>query len=246
MSYATIGGWLHELWPGLKVTLQVSLWTTVASVCWSLVLALASISPSRTARMAATLYVDLFRSIPLLALLFFTYYGLGSITVSLHISALWLGIGGLVLSESAYLAEVYRSTFQAVPATQWEAGASLGLRWHQIVRHVVVPQFILPAIPTTLVMLIAVLKNSSLLSIIAINELTLTAESLIAETFKPLQIYLLLAAIYLAVTVPLGYLSRALERRFVDSPLPRRARRTAIADRSAVSWPEAERMGTDA
>lgn len=218
-----VSSWFHALLPGLWITLEVSGATMAITVVASLFLAIASISPSAVARRAATAYVDVFRSIPLLALLLFTYYGLGRVAVTLHVSALWLGIFGLSLSESAYLGEIYRGALQAVPATQWEAGRSLGLSWGQIVRSVIVPQFVLPAIPSTLVMMVAVVKNSSLLSIIAISELTLTAEDLIAQTFKPLQIYLLLAAIYLAITLPLGYLARFLEGRFAVGPTGPRA-----------------------
>lgn len=244
-----MGSWFHALLPGLWITLEVSGATMAITVVASILLAIASISPSAVARRAATVYVDVFRSIPLLALLIFTYYGLGRAAVTLHVPALWLGIFGLSLSESAYLGEIYRSALRAVPGTQWEAGRSLGLAWGQIVRSVIFPQFVLPAIPSTLVMMVAVVKNSSLLSIIAISELTLTAENLIAQTFKPLQIYLLLAAIYLAITLPLGYLARFLEGRFDVGPtgsrvaVPGRRTRLASPVRAAHSMADTEHGG---
>lgn len=208
-----IGSWLHTLWPGLKLTILICLWVNGLSIVWSIVLSIMSIAPFRILRFIAKAYTELFRSIPLLALLFFTYYGLGSYAVRYHLSTLWLGIGSLVLSESAYLAEIYRATFQSIPPSQWEAGRSLGLTWPQIVRRVVLPQFVLPAIPSTLNMLIAIMKDTSLLSVITVSELTLNATQLVSVTFQPLQIYLLIAGIYLAMILPVAYLAEYLENR---------------------------------
>lgn len=187
------------------------------SIIWSMALAVASLAPLRAVRTASRWYCDLFRSIPLLALLLFAYFGLGSATVRLHISALTLGIAVLVLVESAYLAEVYRGTMQAIPAEQWTAARSLGMKWRQIVPFVILPQFALPATPSTLTMVIGVIKDSSLLSLIAISEVTLEASNLVAQTFQPFPVYLLLAGLYLCMVVPLALVSRYFEVRLSPS-----------------------------
>jgi His/Glu/Gln/Arg/opine family amino acid ABC transporter permease subunit len=226
-----IVSWLHTLWPGLKLTIFITLWVIGLSILWSLFLSILSITPVRILRFTVKAYTELLRSIPLLALLFFAYYGMGGVAVRYHLSTLWLGIGSLVLSESAYLAEIYRATLQSVTSSQWEAGRSLGLTWSQVIRRVVLPQFALPAIPSTLNMMIAILKDTSLLSIITISELTLNATQLVSVTFRPLQIYLLIAGIYLAMVLPIAYLAGALEVRLSN---PREGRKS-VADRVLAS-----------
>ncbi len=205
--------WLVILASGLIVTIKLSAFTTLFTIVFSSLLSLCAISPWRPLRVSAVLYNDLLRSIPLLALLIFFYYGLGRLTAGLGISAFWLAVAALVLNESAYLAEVYRGTLLSVPAAQWEAAASLGLGWASTVRLVILPQVFAAGVPSTLNNLIGIVKNSSLASLIAVNEVTLTATILVSETFQPMQVYLVLAVLYLILIVPIGLVSRWLERR---------------------------------
>jgi polar amino acid transport system permease protein len=209
--------WLAILGGGLLVTAELTLATTVLTVVFSTVLALCNISPWRVVRIPALLYADLFRSIPILALLIFVYYGLGSLASQLGISAFWLAVAGLTISESAYLSEVYRGGLQAIPEGQWEAAASLGLGWFSTARLVVLPQALPPAVPSTMNMVIAILKDSSLASLIAVNEVTLTATILVSETFRPLHVYAVLAVLYLVLVVPLTVLTHRVEALFHDA-----------------------------
>lgn len=209
----TLLSWLGALSSGLVLTLEISGVTLVCTVALSALVALLGICPVPLARRVVTGYIELFRSIPLLALLFFAYYGLGPAVAAVHLSATWLAAGILTISESAYLAAVYRATLQAISPAQWEAAASLGLRWWGQALLVIVPQAVPPAIPSTVNAAIGILKDSSLASIIAVNELTLAATSLVSTTFEPFQVYLILAGIYLAMIVPLAILAGRLERR---------------------------------
>jgi His/Glu/Gln/Arg/opine family amino acid ABC transporter permease subunit len=206
-------GWLAVLAGGLVVTLELTLLAAVSTIAWSTLLAIGNISPHRPVRLVAGLYCDLFRSIPLLALIIFMYYGLGGITARLGIPDLWLMVAALTLSESAYLSEIYRGGLLAIPQGQWEAAESLGLGWWGVLRLVVLPQALPPAVPSTLNMVIASIKDSSLASLIAVNEVTLVATTLVSETFEPMQVYLLLAVLYLALIVPIALLSHWLEFR---------------------------------
>src|SRR5579871_2639867 len=201
--------WVAILAGGLIVTIKLSAFTTLFTIAFSSLLSLCAISPWRPLRFLAVLYNDLMRSIPLLALLIFFYYGLGRLTAPLGISAFWLAVAALVLNESAYLAEVYRGTLLSVPATQWEAAASLGLGWASTVRLVILPQVFVAGVPSTLNNTIGIIKNSSLASLVAVNEVTLTATILVSETFQPMQVYLVLDV---ALIVPIGLVSRRLER----------------------------------
>jgi His/Glu/Gln/Arg/opine family amino acid ABC transporter permease subunit len=206
-------GWLAILAGGLVVTLELTFFAAIFTVVWSTLLAIGNISPQRPVRWLASLYCDLFRSIPLLALVIFMYYGLGGVTAGLGISDFWLMVAALTLSEAAYLAEIYRGGLLAIPQGQWEAAASLGLGWLASLRLVVLPQALPPAIPSTLNMVIAAIKDSSLASLIAVGEVTLVATTLVSETFEPMQVYFVLAVLYLALIVPIALLSHWLEAR---------------------------------
>jgi polar amino acid transport system permease protein len=207
-----LGGWLAILVGGLWVTILLTLATGAASIALSSVLAVANVSPWSALRVPARLYVDVLRSVPLLGLLIFIYYGLGPYTARFNLSAFWLAVIGLTLSESAYLAEVYRGGLQAIPASQWEAASSLGLNWLSTVRLVIIPQALPPAVPSSVNWLIAVIKDSSMASLITVNEVTLVATILVSTTFQPMEIYLVLAAMYVALITPLTLAARWLER----------------------------------
>jgi polar amino acid transport system permease protein len=205
--------WLAILAGGLIVTVKLSAFTTVFTIAWSALLAVSAISPWRPLRVLAGLYVDLFRSIPLLALLIFVFFGLGRLLAGSGISAFWLAVASLTINESAYLGEIYRGTLLSIPQSQWEAAASLGLSWLSIVRLVVLPQAFPPAVPSTLNLLIGIIKNSSLASLVAVGEVTLAATILVSQTFEPMQVYLVLSLLYLMLILPISLLARWLERR---------------------------------
>src|SRR2546425_2203407 len=206
-----LGGWLAILVAGLVVTIKLAAATSVLSITLAGLLALMSISPLRILRIFAGLYVDIFRSIPILALAISVYYGLGASLHQVGITAFGTGIVVLTAIEGAYLAELYRGSLEAIRQAQWDAAASIGLGWASTVRHVILPQALPPAIPITLNMIIAIIKDSSLVSLIAVNEITLVANQLIAETFKPIQIYAMVALLYVALIVPLAQVSRRIE-----------------------------------
>jgi His/Glu/Gln/Arg/opine family amino acid ABC transporter permease subunit len=205
--------WLAQLLPGFIVTMQLTLAAAVLNVIVGFLLAVGTISPAAGVRALAGIYVDVMRSIPLLAMLFFIFYGLGPITARFDVPSFWLAVVAIVLIESAYLAEVYRAGLLSIPASQWEAGRSLGLSWFATLRLVVLPQMLLPAVPSTLLMLAWLIKDTSLASLIAVPEVTLIATSIVAATFLPLQVYVVLAVLYASVILPLTAFAHALESR---------------------------------
>jgi His/Glu/Gln/Arg/opine family amino acid ABC transporter permease subunit len=200
--------WLSVLMRGLVVTLELTVVTTILTTMVAAALAIAQISPITSLRLVARWDVDLFRSIPLLALFFFFFFGIGPVVGRFGVDTFWIAVLALTLSESAYLAEVFRGALQAVPATQWDASVSLGLGWASIVRLVVLPQALPPSIPAIVNVVIGIIKDSSLASLIAVSDVTLSATVLVANTFRPLEVYLVLALVYLAVILPLSYLAR--------------------------------------
>ena len=113
----------------------------------------------------------------------------------------------------AFLGEIWRGCLQAIPRTQWEAGASLGLGFAQQLRYIIVPQALRLAIPPTVGFLVQLIKNTSLAAVIGFIELTREGQLTTATTFRPFIVYLIVAAIYFALCFPLTQWSRRLERR---------------------------------
>jgi His/Glu/Gln/Arg/opine family amino acid ABC transporter permease subunit len=194
------------------VTIKLALVTIGATIVLSALLAAASISPWRPLRWIVRLYIDVFRCIPILALLIFVYYGLGKYIATWHLSPFWLAAFALTLGESAFLSEIFRAGLEAIPRSQWEAATSLGFRWRSALSLVIAPQTFLPSIPGIVNMSIFAFKDSSLASFVAVPEVTQTANQLVAETFKPLQVYLMLACLYLAVILPFTFAAGRIER----------------------------------
>jgi len=230
--------WTGILAGGLWVTLQLVALAGVITVVLAVGIAIMSISQRALVRMVAQVYVDVFRSIPLLALLIFLYYVLGRYVAAIGLSAFALAAIGLALNEAAYVAEVYRAGLKSIPEQQWEAGASLGLGWGGVLRLIILPQALPPAIPVTLNMLIGLIKNSALASLIAVDEVSMKATILVSETFLPLEVFLLLAVMYLAIIIPLtmvtGRAEALVARRLgLAGPLRPEASRPAAAQREA-------------
>jgi polar amino acid transport system permease protein len=203
--------WAWVLWHALGVTIKLSLVTFGASLVLSALLAAAGISPWRALRIPTRFAVDLLRSIPILALLIFVYYGLGKYTASWQIDPFWMAAIALTLGESAFLSEIFRAGIEAIPRSQWEAAKSLGFSWVATLRLVIGPQTLLPSMPAIVNMGIFTLKDSSLASIIAVPEITQAANDLVSQTFKPFQVFIMLALFYLAVILPFTFLAGRVE-----------------------------------
>ena len=204
--------WLPVLWHALGVTIKLSLVVFGASLVLSGLFAAASSAPWRALRITTRLIVDLLRSIAILALLIFVYYGLGKYTASWQLDPFWMAAIALTLGESAFLSEIFRAGIEAIPRSQWEAAKSLGFSWAGTLRRVIAPQTILPSMPAIVNMGIFTLKDSSLASIIAVPEITQAANDLVSQTFKPFEVFILLALFYLAVILPFTFLAGLVEK----------------------------------
>jgi polar amino acid transport system substrate-binding protein len=157
-------------------------------------------------------YVEFFRGIPLLLLLTFLYFGLPELGVD--IGAIAAAILGFGLNYAAYEAEIYRSAIQSVPRGQWEAGRALGMSEPLTFRRVIFPQAFRTALGPMTNDFVAMFKDTSLVSVIAVRELTKEYQILARSSFKYVELGLLTAALYLAMSIPLSYLSRYLEKRW--------------------------------
>jgi polar amino acid transport system permease protein len=173
-------------------------------------LGVARIGPSRILRGAAGLYVNTLRGIPLLVLIFFVYFGLGKI---INLDRFVAGVLAVGLCYGAYTAEIFRNGIQAIDYGQHEAAQSLGMTYWQTLRHIILPQSIRMVVPPAANEFIACLKDSSLVSIIGLRELTRAGREYANQNFLDFQTWLMVGLIYLAMTFLLTRLVRRIEAR---------------------------------
>jgi len=206
---------LHDYLPllahGAWVTIQLSVLSMALAVVLGLPIAVARLSGTRWLAWPATVYVEFFRGIPMLLLLYFLYFGLGH---TLRLPAFWAAVLGFGLNYAAYEAEIYRAGIGAIPRGQWEAAASLGMSPALAFRRIILPQAVRVILPPMTSDFIALFKDTSLVSAIAVVELTKQYLILTKSSGGFLKIGLATAVLYLMMSVPLGYLSRQLEKRW--------------------------------
>lgn len=208
----TLGDYAPLLLRAAGMTVLLTVASMAAAVAIGLAVVLARQYGPPPMRWAGLLYVEFFRGIPLLLLLFFLYFGLSS--YGLELPALVTAVLGFGLTYGAYEAEVYRAALNAVPTGQWEAGRALGMSEPAIFRRIVLPQALRMALAPMTNDFVALFKDTSLVSVIAVRELTKEYLILSRSSLKFVELGLLTAILYLLMSAPLGYLSRAFERRF--------------------------------
>jgi polar amino acid transport system substrate-binding protein len=184
------------------------------AVLLALPLALARLYGPKPLRILAILYVEFFRGIPVLLLLYFLYYGLAGISPDLALPAAVAAVLGLGLNYAAYEAEIYRAGIQSIAAGQWEAAASLGMSRFLTFRRIILPQALRVIVPPMTNDFVAMFKDTSVVSIIAVTELSKQYQILSKSGAGYVQIFLVTAILYLLMSIPLSHLSRYLERRW--------------------------------
>jgi polar amino acid transport system substrate-binding protein len=196
-------------------TVVISTLAMGLAICGGLVLSLARRYGRTFGRNCAAIYIELFRGTPVLLQLYVLYYGLAPV---LTLSAFSAAVIGLGMNYAAYEAELYRAGLEAVPVGQTEAGLALGM-WHGLVlRRIVLPQALRVALPGIANDFIALLKDSSLVSVITVVELTKQMTITAVDVRGWLVPGLLCAALYLALSFPLSRLARRLERQLTPVP----------------------------
>jgi len=205
---------------GAAVTVQLSVVSMGVAIALGLPIAVCRLYGFWPLRLAAAAYVEFFRGIPVLLLLYFLYYGLPTVSEShgwgdwLKLSPFAAAVLGFGLNYAAYEAEIYRAGIGSIPPGQWEAAASLGMSPWLTFRRIVFPQAIRVILPPMTNDFIALFKDTSLVSVIAVVELTKQYQMLAKSSMRYLEIGLATAALYLVMSAPLGYLSRCLEKRW--------------------------------
>lgn len=217
---------------GAVTTLQLSILSMALAMLIGLITALARLYGPKPLSWLAVAFVELFRGTPLLIQLFLIFYGLPY--VGLRIDPFWAAILGLGLNYGACEAENYRAGILSIPKSQMDASQALGMSWGQSLRHIILPQAVRVVIPPVTNDFIALLKDSSLVSVITMVELTSTYGQLASTYFDYLGIGLLTAAVYFLIGLPFVRLSRYFESQ-LNTHLKTRGPARAAASSTALS-----------
>lgn len=196
---------LHGLWLTILVTLLALCLATAAGLFWALL----RTSGIRAFEVPTRLFVEFVRGIPLLVILFYIYFVAPEIGIDL--SAFQSGVIGLAIAHSCYLSETFRAGIEAVDRGQIEAARSIGMRRPLMMRRVVLPQAFRIIIPPYANNIILLLKDSSLVSVISVTDLTMQGKMLASSTFDNMTVFTLVALLYLCLTIPLNLLMRHVE-----------------------------------
>jgi polar amino acid transport system permease protein len=200
---------LRTVLTGLPLTIAVTFGALAVGTVLALPLTLARRAPWWIVRGIVRIVVDLLRGIPQLVWLFLIYYG---VTIGgVRLEALPAGIAALGVVAAGYIAEIFRGAISGVPTGQWEASAALGFKSRTAWVDVVAPQAIRIAIPGYTNYLIALLKDSAIVSIVGVADISFEAGQLARSSDIGLLVYLFAAALYIALTIPMGLLSRTAE-----------------------------------
>jgi len=210
---------------GIGVTILITIVSFVLMIFVGMLGGLGRLSTNKLINLVTTLYVELVRGIPLLVQLIWWYFAFPVIVRELgqatHISflanyeanAIFLAIFGFVFCYGAYMSEIFRAGIQSIPKGQMEAARSLGMSYFQAMRHVILPQAIRVILPPVGNEFIALLKDSSLVSAVALADLTRRGREFMAANFDPLQVWTMIALLYLVMTLFSARIVNYIERR---------------------------------
>ena len=216
-DWSVVSDFFPAMMRGLLVTLKVSAIAMAVGIVLGLLVALCRLSTFAPLRLLAIAYIDFLRGVPILVILLWTYYGL-SILTGVNLTEMQAAVLGLGCSYSAFLAEIFRSGIQAIPVGQREAGRTLGLNRLQVTVYVVLPQAFRIIVPPLGNTVISMLKDSSLVAIIAVSDMMRVTMTAAAETFRPRELYAAAAVYYYLMTLVTARVMTYIERRLARLP----------------------------
>ncbi len=202
---------LPALWEGSLVTMKIALISFCLAAAIGFCVGILR-SRSRWLSLFFAPYVEIFRGTPLLIQLFFIYYGLPTINITL--SSFQAAIIGLGLNGGAYISEVVRASLLSIDYGQKDAAYALGLNWRQTLFYVILPQALAVSIPPLMNIFAGLLKETSLVSVLAITELTRVGQLAYTRSFRAFEIYLVIGCMYFVMTFVVAKISYYLERRY--------------------------------
>ena len=195
---------------GLLVTLKISALSALLSLLLGTIVAFMKLSRYQFLKDIATVYITVIRGTPLLVQIFIFYFIVATI---FDIPRFYAGVVSLGIFYGAYLAEVLRGAIQSIDTGQYEAAKSLGMNGWTTMRYIIMPQALKRALPALVGEVIALVKDSSLVSVISITDLTKVGREIVANTFSPFETWIIVALIYFAITFSLSILGHRIEKR---------------------------------
>lgn len=216
LDFASAIASLPYLMKGLELTLLIAVFGLIIGFAIGLLAGLARLSRKRLLRVVSTVYVEAIRGTPLLVQAVWLFFGLNQLLVQMtgfRISSVQAGIIVIAVNAGAYIAEIVRGSIQSIDRGQDEAGRSLGLSKTQSFVHIVFPQAFKRMIPPLGNQFIISLKDTSLLSIIAVGELMRNGQEIVSTEFNAFEIYTIIAVMYLLLTLAISFILRSIERR---------------------------------
>ena len=212
-NFNVIIPYIEPLFEGLLLTVWISLVSIIIGTILGIILVIARKSQTTIVRLPAILFIEVFLAAPVLVLLVWTYYCL-PLLINVRLSGFATVVLVFSLSLSAFIAETLRSGIDAIPEGQIDAAASLQLSKIQIYRYIIFPQALRLMLPALLTQYLTLIKLSTLASVIAVYELLHTANNIVSRVYRPLEVYTVVALMFIAFILPLNLIIRQIEKRW--------------------------------
>jgi polar amino acid transport system permease protein len=214
LHFGVLIEYLPAIIDGLIITVKISILSIIFGTLIGILGALARISSNSLFKLIANCYVEWIRNTPLLIQILFIYFGLG---VFLDLSSLVASVCALSFFSGAYITEIIRAGIQSIHKGQREAALSIGMTENQAMFLVILPQAVKRILPTLAGQFITLIKDSSLVSVIAVTDLTYVAKNIVTTTFRAFEVWLVIAVFYFLLSFVLSLAVRKLERRMAES-----------------------------
>ena len=212
MDFELIQRALPILLMGAGVTIEITAFSVAIGFFIGLFVGIARISQFKILRIMAAVYADCIRGTPLLVQIFLIYFAL-PMAIGQRVEPFIAAVAACGINSGAYVSEIFRAGIQAIDVGQMEAGRSLGLTWWQTMRFIILPQAFKNILPPLGDEFIAMLKDSSLVSVIGFEELTRRGQLIIAQTYGSFEIWMTVAVLYLIMTMAISRIVAFLEKR---------------------------------
>lgn len=203
---------LPSLLSGLRITVIMAILSLFFASIVGLIMCIFSISRFRLLKAISTTYIYVIRGIPLMILGLFLYFGVGA-ALQIRFDPMVAAIIALTINAGAYMAEIFRAGIQAIDFGQMEAARSLGLNYFKAMKRVILPQAVKIMIPSIMNQFITTIKDTSILSVVSVRELTLSGQIIIANNYRPFEVYAIVALMYFVFITILTMISKQMERK---------------------------------
>lgn len=199
---------------GLYITLKISVISIFFAIIIGIVAGILRISGNPILKKLTITYIEIIRGTPLLVQIFIFYFFIGTV---LNLDRFSAGVASLAIFAGAYIAEIVRAGIQSISKGQMEAARTLGMNYYQAMRYIVLPQALKRTLPPMAGQFISLIKDSSLVSVISITDLTKAGREVVTSTFSPFEVWFSVAIMYLVLTSTLSFVVQLLERRLAES-----------------------------